>query len=734
MQYRIRGNEVVQTTETNGTIQNISDAEAEISTSADFNDSFVLRGWDRITFTSPLYIRARAEKSSLIILNVLQNFFLSKGGEGLSSEDKEAISQSFKAARTEGNTVSFFTDSDTTGTAAFSFDFPEEIFLDQLNTGPVENFSWSALAYPNSVNPNLEGKTVFVLAVKGDKTTNPTIKYSFVNMEKFVDTYTASDTSITISGYKVAVNISAEANNAITKKNDGLHVDISGKVDKVKNATAGNVPFLASDGTLTNSAIIGEGIFTDVKCKENEIQFLNCNNEVTKVVKLPESKIAVRYGVKISKGEPSPTNRVEYIYDAVGFTPAKMNFDTGKFEYGTWADVWFIRDNKPLMLKYDGTVDYYLYENDYSIKANGDDVTTPSTAADSDSDVANANYEGNAMCQIPLVWLYSYEDDEYHYLIVSNVQWDENYKAYAHTRSDGTIANYFYHALFNGTGDATKIRSISGRTPFKNLNGQQIFDAAAANGEKWCVESWSQRSLLCTLLIIMAKSTDLKTAFGAGRYRPLAGTNNTCSPITAGSYKTNGQFFGYKFIYTTGTGNSNKQIKVFHIESFWAENWKVTAGLLCKNGDIYVKMTPENGGYSLTDTTGYAKTGFIIGESYLTGQTETANNFITNIHGGDFGLIPCDPTVSLNMQNTTSTYYCAFASGFPKGDYVDSDTLLADSDTVLKTTYLSCGGEPFGWNINPNPFNFSVNFYTDFVASSGNNNLNIRDALICCEG
>ena len=234
MQYRIRDNEVIQTTETSGTIQNISDAEAEISTSADFTDSFVLRGWDRITFTRPLYIRAREEKTSLIVLNVLQNFFLSKSGgsgEGLSAEDKNALSQAFKAAKTEGNTVSFFTDTDTTGTAAFSFNFPEEIFLNQLGTEIVENFSWSALAYPNSTNPNLNGRTVFVLAVKGDKTTNPTIKYSFVSMEKLVDIYTASDTSITINGYKVSVQVSAAANNALTLKNDGLHVDISGKVD-----------------------------------------------------------------------------------------------------------------------------------------------------------------------------------------------------------------------------------------------------------------------------------------------------------------------------------------------------------------------------------------------------------------------------------------------------------------------------------------------------------------------
>ena len=259
MQYRIRNNEVIQTVETSGTIQNISDAEAEISTSADFADIFVLRGWDRITFTSPLYIRARAEKSPLIILNVLQNFFLSKGGEGLSAEDTEAIANAFKSAKVEGNTVSFYVDSDATGTPAFYFDFPEEIFLDQVGTRLVENFSWSALAYPNSVNPNLEGKTVLVLAVKGDKEVNPTTKFSFVNLEKLIDIYTASDTSITITDYKVKANISAATGNALEIKADGLYVDA---LPKVENPTAGNVPLLASDGTLINSTVVGADILT----------------------------------------------------------------------------------------------------------------------------------------------------------------------------------------------------------------------------------------------------------------------------------------------------------------------------------------------------------------------------------------------------------------------------------------------------------------------------------------
>lgn len=38
---------------------------------------------------------------------------------------------------------------------------------------------------------------------------------------------------LSIAGYTVTVHISSAANNAITLQNDGLHVDISGKTDKV---------------------------------------------------------------------------------------------------------------------------------------------------------------------------------------------------------------------------------------------------------------------------------------------------------------------------------------------------------------------------------------------------------------------------------------------------------------------------------------------------------------------
>ena len=64
-----------------------------------------------------------------------------------------------------------------------------------------------------------------VLAVKGDTTTT----YSFVNLEKLVDVYTGEDTatvSTTVADGKIKANakISAEANNVIEAKADGLYV------------------------------------------------------------------------------------------------------------------------------------------------------------------------------------------------------------------------------------------------------------------------------------------------------------------------------------------------------------------------------------------------------------------------------------------------------------------------------------------------------------------------------
>ena len=146
-----------------------------------------------------------------------------------------------------GNTISFWRDAAHTGEADFTVDFPSELFLDQTRTSFVPNFTFTAAAYPGAVNPSLDGKPVLVFAVKNttDRTSGTvedTFAYSFIDMSTLVDTYKPkagnSTKILTINGYEIEVHISSAANNAITVENDGLHVNISGKADKVNRSTA----------------------------------------------------------------------------------------------------------------------------------------------------------------------------------------------------------------------------------------------------------------------------------------------------------------------------------------------------------------------------------------------------------------------------------------------------------------------------------------------------------------
>ena len=191
---------------------------------------------------------------------------------------------------------------------------PVEMFLDAVNTKFVEDFEWSLAAYPGSTNPNkaavgtegqpgyepavvYDGKPVLVLAVKSVNNANPsstTTSYSFLDVSKLVDTYTvASGDSakvLTINGYTISFNVSSAANNAITVENDGLHVDISDKADKVDRATAavaqnpynseteaaayasfnsnysldGKVALLDTNGNLKDSGMSGASVVTQV--------------------------------------------------------------------------------------------------------------------------------------------------------------------------------------------------------------------------------------------------------------------------------------------------------------------------------------------------------------------------------------------------------------------------------------------------------------------------------------
>lgn len=148
----------------------------------------------------------------------------------------------------------------------FSIDVPTEYFLDQTRTNFVQEFAWSEELYAGSTNPELDGKPVWVMAVKGD---DDSVTYSFVNLEALMRTYTTKDTnSVTLvleaNEISAEVKVSTEEGNIISVKEDGLfaEVDMSPKADKLVNPDGGEAVIKAGqifvddgNGNLSASGI-----------------------------------------------------------------------------------------------------------------------------------------------------------------------------------------------------------------------------------------------------------------------------------------------------------------------------------------------------------------------------------------------------------------------------------------------------------------------------------------------
>lgn len=286
-----------------------------------------------------------------------------------------------------------------------------------------------------------------------------------------------------------------------------------------------------------------------------------------------------RYGIKINKGDSNPDTRITYLYDAEGFTPAKMNFEDGSFDLGSWGEVFFIKQNRPVMLNADRKVAYELNHKDHSKKQDG----TASAVGDTSTAM-------NAMSEFPLMWLCQYEVGNYEYIIVSDTRVDSNYHADAFTREDGSIADHMYMPMYGGSYDGAKLRSLSGKKLDCNTNTQLEINRAAANGSGWTIIPWCRRNLIESLLTLISKSENFQAKFGNG----ASGTyvhesSKDYGKVVTGTLDTKGQFFGYN--------DALHEVKVFYMEKQWGNRWDRLVGYICDNGTIKVKMTPP---YNLT--------------------------------------------------------------------------------------------------------------------------------------
>ena len=365
----------------------------------------------------------------------------------------------------------------------------------------------------------------------------------------------------------------------------------------------------------------------------------------------------VHYGFKIDKTNDNSDTAVIYTYDAVTMTPAAMNFTTGEFDYGSWANAWFVRDAYPVALNLDGTEAYRLDPDDYTKKSDG----TPSdiqfvllTEAPSDWSTqwkqyytkdANDNYElnaqseaptfalntyyklsygnfqGNFMVAFPRVYFRRTEDATYNYVEISNHKLGDDWYAYAHINSSGNEVKRIYLPLFKGVIVDSKLRSVPGVIPQGGTTASAEVTAATALGSRWQIWDHSSVELINDLLILMSKSIDSQGKFGKGRESGYDSSDTvTYGKLQTGTLIKKGKFHGFSSSY--------KEIKVFGMEGFWANRWDRLQGMLLVDNIWKIKMTPP---YNFTGTD------FVTLSS---ASVPSGNGYLSKVQTSQYGSIP----------------------------------------------------------------------------------------------
>lgn len=336
------------------------------------------------------------------------------------------------------------------------------------------------------------------------------------------------------------------------------------------------------------------------------------------------------------------------------FTPAYMDYTNNIFKAGDWAGTFIMELAKPVMLynqnaqdgegnSLNGQIMEYLNPEDHTLTIDG-------TA----SHISDTSCNANAMVQFKQVWIkvVKIATRKYHFFI-ANKQVDSDYKCLSHYDQNGNLKEYYYRAMFDGANVGNIIRSIAGLAPCVNVAGNTQITYAKNNGAGHDVDEASFVMMIQALLMLISKSTNTQGKFGAGRNS--GGSSSSYNQLTSGQCMQKGQFWG---------DNSNGCVKVFFMENFWGNVWKIENGIIQKNNKLYLKLTPNtNDGTTATayntDGTNYIDTGIT-----LSGTSGGYISGITMVEG--YGILPDTVSGSSSTHLPDGCWWSSSVVGFAR--------------------------------------------------------------------
>ena len=253
--------------------------------------------------------------------------------------------------------------------------------------------------------------------------------------------------------------------------------------------------------------------------------------------------------------------------DAIGMTPG----------YNGWKDTELMQSIKPCLLKEDGTVNYYIQKDNYTLKEDGNSSTL-------------TGEDGDVMVEIPLIGYKLWQEDNFQYVSITTAPNKEKdgYCYYAHSLDNEKDCDKIYIGAYLGYRSGNikdKLHSCSGVYPIGG-NNLTRFRNYADKGTGYSIVSFFPYTLLQCLYVIVYKNLNSQVALGQGY------TNAEGSTITGG---TNSNTFCY------GTTSSTQQIKLFGIEDFYGNYGQLLDGLYYDSSNYNIKTDYRNSAFTGDD-------------------------------------------------------------------------------------------------------------------------------------
>lgn len=373
----------------------------------------------------------------------------------------------------------------------------------------------------------------------------------------------------------------------------------------------------------------------------------------------------VLYGFKIDQRNSDGIIRISYLEDNEKYNPVSLNKTTGVMDYKDWGSSFILEGVKPCMLKYDGTVDYYLDLNDYTKKKNG-----------GDSDNSDINYSGNTMVEFSKIYYKIVDNgDDTADVYISNSKIEDEYKCWSHLDRFGNEIDYCYISAYYARYIDSKLRSIKGQTTYCDKSVKNCEYYAGQNGDgsnngDYNVMLYCDCLMVQLCALLISRTVNSQDAFGYGySFRGIGNSDDIFKyDIKSGYLDNKGLFYGKGFDKVT---SQEGRVKMFGLEDYLSGHREcIPYGLYCrqqKSGSYYytnwcTKMTSGMSDGSFTDD--YSNYDNYIITGRLTKAGSGIKSIPTKMHFTKYGFFPKEYKTFSEKYDSTGP---EFETGY--GDY-----------------------------------------------------------------